>query len=176
MPKSVQRCVTILSNSSKVLSSSRNSIRSRADILPSLCWRSRRSAPPPASARESRRLSSSSLCSRFIGGNYRRAISIQHSRMSTQHSAVSSQSLDLEENDEAVIKDSVPLQICGHWSDKNATGLNAECCLLNATHAPNGRSPLPSKERQNIVASRPLPAVVRAESSEWEWRAVVQEC
>src|SRR5579864_6015870 len=73
MPKSVQLCVTILSNSSKVPSSSRNSIRSRADILPSLCWRSWRSLPPPASASPSRRLSSASFCSRFIlETNYRR--------------------------------------------------------------------------------------------------------
>jgi len=43
-------------------------MRSRADILPSLCWRSWRSLPPPASARESRRLSSASFCSRFIVG------------------------------------------------------------------------------------------------------------
>src|SRR5262249_48899559 len=71
MPKSLQRWVTSLSVSSKVPSSSRNSMRSRTDILPSLCWRSRLSEPPPASASESRRLSSSSFCSRFIGGNYR---------------------------------------------------------------------------------------------------------
>src|SRR5262249_25879376 len=70
MPKSVERCVTSLSNSSKVPSSSRNSMRSRADILPSLCWRSRRAAPPPASARESRRFSSASFCSRFMEKNY----------------------------------------------------------------------------------------------------------
>src|SRR5262249_22224754 len=70
MPKSVERCVTSLSNSSKVPSSSRNSMRSRADILPSLCWRSRRAAPPPASASESRRLSSASFFSRFMEKNY----------------------------------------------------------------------------------------------------------
>ena len=40
MPKSLQRCVTSLSVSSNVPSSSRNSMRSRADILPSLCCRS----------------------------------------------------------------------------------------------------------------------------------------
>src|SRR5947209_4065664 len=68
MPKSVQRWVTILSNSSKVPSSSRNSIRSRADILPSLCWRVRRSSPPPASASVSRRFSSASFCSRSMAG------------------------------------------------------------------------------------------------------------
>src|SRR5512137_2310734 len=68
MPKSVERWVTSLSNSSKVPSSSRNSIRSRADILPSLCWRARRSSPPPASASASRRLSSASFCSRFMEG------------------------------------------------------------------------------------------------------------
>src|SRR5215469_8172835 len=72
MPKSLQRCVTSLSVSSKVPSSSRNSMRSRADILPSLCCFSRRLAPPPSSARWSRFLSSSSFCSRFIGGDYRR--------------------------------------------------------------------------------------------------------
>src|SRR5262249_41332814 len=71
MPKSLHRWVTSLSVSSKVPSSNRNSIRSRADILPSLCWRSRRSGPPPASASESRRLSSSSFSSRFIGKDYR---------------------------------------------------------------------------------------------------------
>src|SRR6266480_1914336 len=43
MPKSCERCVTSLSVSSNVPSSSRNSIRSRAFILPSLCCRSRRS-------------------------------------------------------------------------------------------------------------------------------------
>src|SRR5262249_8715564 len=73
MPKSVERCVTSLSNSSKVPSSSRNSMRSRADILPSLCWRSRRAAPPPASASESRRFSSASFFSRFMEENYSEA-------------------------------------------------------------------------------------------------------
>src|SRR5437868_2727330 len=67
MPKSWQRWVTILSSSSKLLSSSRNSMRSRADILPDLCWRSRRSAPPPSSASESRRFSSISFFSSVMG-------------------------------------------------------------------------------------------------------------
>src|SRR5271166_2109295 len=67
MPKSVQRCVTSLSVSSKVPSSSRNSMRSRADILPCLCSRARRSSPPPESASESRRFSSVSFCSRSMG-------------------------------------------------------------------------------------------------------------
>src|SRR5437868_3947562 len=66
MPKSWQRWVTILSSSSKLLSSSRNSMRSRADIFPDLCWRSRRSAPPPSSASVSRRFSSMSFFSRVI--------------------------------------------------------------------------------------------------------------
>src|SRR5919201_7128039 len=70
MPKSEQRCVTSLSVSSNVPSSSRNSIRSRADILPSLCCLSRRVAPPPSSASESRRLSSASFFSSFMAGNY----------------------------------------------------------------------------------------------------------
>src|ERR1022692_2819232 len=68
MPKSLQWCVTSLSVSSKVPSSSRNSIRSRADILPSLCWRSRRFSPPPASASWLRFFSSAAFSSRFICG------------------------------------------------------------------------------------------------------------
>src|SRR5580704_14117503 len=70
MPKSLQRWVTSLSVSSKVASSSRNSIRSRADILPSLCWRSRRLAPPPSSASWLRFLSSATFCSRSMAANY----------------------------------------------------------------------------------------------------------
>src|SRR5271157_1340484 len=42
-------------------------MRSRADILPCLCSRARRSSPPPASASESRRFSSVSFCSRSMG-------------------------------------------------------------------------------------------------------------
>src|SRR5271168_4891752 len=61
-----QRCVTSLSVSSKEPSSSRNSMRSRADILPSLCWRSRRAAPPPSSASRLRFFSSASFSSRFM--------------------------------------------------------------------------------------------------------------
>src|SRR5262245_23407738 len=64
MPKSRQRCVTSLSSSSKVPSSSSSSMRSRAPSLPSLCWRARRSGPPPCSAASCRRRSSSR---RFIG-------------------------------------------------------------------------------------------------------------
>ena len=66
MPKSLQRCVTSLSVSSNVPSSSKNSTRSRADILPSLCCRSWRCVPPPSSARRSRFFSSSSFCSKFM--------------------------------------------------------------------------------------------------------------
>src|ERR1700686_3931626 len=46
-------------------------MRSRADILPSLCWRSRRSRPPPSCASWSRRFISCSFCSRFMGGDYK---------------------------------------------------------------------------------------------------------
>src|SRR5208337_3131173 len=49
-PKSTQRWRTNLSSSSNVPSSSKRCIRSRAESLPALCWRSRRSVPPPASA------------------------------------------------------------------------------------------------------------------------------
>ena len=53
MPKSVQRCVTYMSNSSKQPSSSSRSSRSRAVSLPLACCASMRLAPPPrrASAR-----------------------------------------------------------------------------------------------------------------------------
>src|SRR5258706_12947251 len=78
MPKSVQRCVTSLSVSSKLPSSSRNSMRSRADILPSLCWRSCRCVPPPSCASVSRRLSSASFSSRLIGGNYTQTVKLPH--------------------------------------------------------------------------------------------------
>src|ERR1039457_1735540 len=70
MPKSLQRWVTSLSVSSNVPSSSRNSTRSRADILPSLCCRSRRLAPPPSSASWFRFFSSATFCSKSMGGNY----------------------------------------------------------------------------------------------------------
>src|SRR5260370_24616560 len=72
MPKSWQRCVTSLSVSSKVPSSSRKSTRSRGDILPSLCCRSRRCAPPPSWANWSRLFRSALLSSSFIGRHYRR--------------------------------------------------------------------------------------------------------
>src|SRR5579863_6769106 len=49
-PKSTQRWRTNLSSSSKEPSSSRCSMRSRAESFPALCSRSRRSGPPPASA------------------------------------------------------------------------------------------------------------------------------
>src|ERR1700753_1818978 len=64
IPKSTQRWRTNLSSSSKVFSSSSRSIRSRAVRLPALCSRSRRSAPPPASASalSRRRSSMRSLC------------------------------------------------------------------------------------------------------------------
>src|SRR5271157_3188197 len=74
MPKLLQRCVTSLSVSSKVPSSSKNSTRSRADILPSLCCRSRRCAPPPSRAIWSRFLSSAIFSSSFIGRHYRRGV------------------------------------------------------------------------------------------------------
>src|SRR5262249_7809778 len=59
MPKSTQRWRTNLSSSSKVPSSRRSSMRSRAVSLPALCSRSRRSGPPPASASVLRRRKSS---------------------------------------------------------------------------------------------------------------------
>src|SRR5271155_1457868 len=72
MPKSLQRCVTNLSVSSNVPSSSKKSMRSRADILPSWCCRSRRFAPPPSSANWSRFFNSAIFSSSFIGSHYRR--------------------------------------------------------------------------------------------------------
>src|SRR6266478_6021069 len=72
MPKSLQRCVTSLSVSSNVPSSSRKSTRSRADILPSVCCRARRCAPPPSWANWSRLFSSAIFSSSFIGRHYRR--------------------------------------------------------------------------------------------------------
>src|SRR5437867_3118305 len=59
MPKSTQRWRTNLSNSSKVPSSNKRLMRSRAVSFPALCSRSRRSTPPPASASASKRRSSS---------------------------------------------------------------------------------------------------------------------
>src|SRR5579872_4005381 len=68
MPKSVQWCLTNSSSSSKEFSSRSSSMRSRALSFPSLCWRSRRSAPPPASASARRCASSSSgLVECFLG-------------------------------------------------------------------------------------------------------------
>src|SRR5713101_3428202 len=51
IPKSRQRCSTSLSSSSKEPGSRSSSTRSRAVSFPSACWRSRRSRPPPSSAR-----------------------------------------------------------------------------------------------------------------------------
>src|SRR5437870_1557050 len=59
IPKSTQRCRTNLSSSSKLPSSRRRWMRSRAVSLPVLCSRSRRSGPPPASASSEMRRSSS---------------------------------------------------------------------------------------------------------------------
>src|SRR6266851_1591281 len=59
MPKSTQPWRTNLSSSSKVPSSRRRCMRSRAVSLPALCSRSRRSGPPPASASSEMRRSSS---------------------------------------------------------------------------------------------------------------------
>src|SRR6187431_3566111 len=61
MPKSVQRCSTNMSHSSKVPSSSSSSRRSRAVSLPFLCCESIRFSPPPR--RAAARLLSS--CSRM---------------------------------------------------------------------------------------------------------------
>src|SRR5229473_3901762 len=58
IPKSTQRCRTNLSSSSKLPSSRRRWMRSRAVSLPALCSRSRRSGPPPASASSEMRRSS----------------------------------------------------------------------------------------------------------------------
>src|SRR6266852_8820402 len=59
IPKSTQRCRTNLSSSSKLPSSRRRWMRSRAVSLPVLCSRSRRSGPPPASASSEMQRSSS---------------------------------------------------------------------------------------------------------------------
>src|SRR5260370_33971580 len=59
MPKSTQRWRTNLSSSSKVLSSNKRWMRSRAVSFPALCSPSRRSCPPPASASSAMRRSSS---------------------------------------------------------------------------------------------------------------------
>src|SRR5216684_3531997 len=59
MPNSAQRWRTNLSSSSKVPSSNKRWMRSRAVSLPALCSRSRRSGPPPASASSEMRRSSS---------------------------------------------------------------------------------------------------------------------
>src|SRR3990170_638748 len=50
MPKSVLRCSTNMSNSSKEPSSTRRSMRSRAVSLPRACWAALRFSPPPARA------------------------------------------------------------------------------------------------------------------------------
>src|SRR5210317_1334835 len=62
MPKSLQRCSTKVSHSSKLPSSSSNSMRSRAVSLPRLCCVSIRSWPPPSEA-AFRFFSSSSITS-----------------------------------------------------------------------------------------------------------------
>ena len=71
IPKSSERCATNLSSSSNVPSSRSSATRSRAVSLPALCSRSRRSAPPPASASALRRRSSANesldFVSLFIG-------------------------------------------------------------------------------------------------------------
>src|SRR6266436_4815675 len=67
MPKSTQRWRTNLSSSSKVPSSSKRWMRSRAVSLPALCSRSRRSGPPPASASSEIRRSSSMRSRCFSG-------------------------------------------------------------------------------------------------------------
>src|SRR5258708_39722971 len=93
MPKSLQRCVTSLSVSSKVPSSSRKSMRSRADILPSLCCRSRRCAPPPSSANWSRLFSSAIFSSSFIGRHYRRGNVMERRASPPGHDASAAGSL-----------------------------------------------------------------------------------
>ena len=50
MPKFVQRCWTNISYSSKLPSSRRSAIRSRAVSLPLACWASMRFSPPPSRA------------------------------------------------------------------------------------------------------------------------------
>src|SRR5208283_4889357 len=87
MPKSWQRCVTSLSVSSNVPSSSKNSMRSRADILPSLCCRSRRCAPPPSWAIWSRFFSSAIFSSSFIGRHYRPSFVVRPSLFAARLSA-----------------------------------------------------------------------------------------
>ena len=84
----IEICVTSLSVSSKVPSSSRNSTRSRADILPSLCWRSRRCAPPPSWAIWSRFFSSAIFSSSFIGRHYRPSFAIRYSSFAVRCSAL----------------------------------------------------------------------------------------
>src|SRR5436190_5807341 len=61
IPKSVERWTTNLSNSSKLPSSRKKSIRSRAVILPAARCFSTRAEPPPSSAAAERSLSSSIL-------------------------------------------------------------------------------------------------------------------
>src|SRR5579884_1157927 len=77
MPKLWQRWRTSLSSSSKLPSSSKRSMRSRAESLPSLCCRALRSAPPPSSARAWRRRNSS-----------KRSFIMSDSNMSVPHGLV----------------------------------------------------------------------------------------
>ena len=65
MPKSVLRCCTKVSNSSKLPLSSRRSMRSRAVSLPRLCCASMRASPPPSLA-PARRCSSLSMMSFMV--------------------------------------------------------------------------------------------------------------
>src|SRR5688572_21559782 len=75
MPKSTERCSTNMSHSSKVLSSSSSSMRSRAVSLPLACCASMRFFPPPRRA-WARRFSSCSIsscmvCFRSCGPEFR---------------------------------------------------------------------------------------------------------
>jgi len=65
MPKSIERCSTKVSYSSKEPESSRSSMRSRAVSLPLACWAATRRAPPPAAA-SPRRRSRSSITPRIV--------------------------------------------------------------------------------------------------------------
>ena len=66
IPKSVQRCCTNMSNSSKLPSSSSSSMRSRAVSLPLACCASIRFCPPPSRA-AARRFSISAILADIVG-------------------------------------------------------------------------------------------------------------